>query len=223
MTCERLDDIRNVRDSLARLWLNLIVLGPVYALGIEPLSALAVVLGCTHRHPHVPVEPEDDVHAHGATRRWEVVKVALEAAHEARCQLEKEPVPKLAVFQRTRVQRHCAVLEECLDFGDEELKFVRTSTISISIRSFTHVTLGEELAHLERVALNLAALHAAGEVDAREHEHGVLTRVGVDAPALSSDLDNTPNDQIAHLRSVPRLEGFDAHELVDALDRARDG
>jgi len=55
--------------------------------------------------------------------------MTLEAAHEARRKLEQQAVPQLAVLERTGVEGHCAVLEEGLDFGHEELQ-ARISCLS---------------------------------------------------------------------------------------------
>lgn len=68
------------------------------------------------------------------------------------------------------MQAHCAVCEECLHLGDEE------------------VALLEEGAHLKLVRLELAPLDAAGEVDAREHQDGVLSGVSLDFPPPRADL-----------------------------------
>lgn len=76
----------------------------------------------------------------------------------------------LAVLEGPRVQRHGAIAKEGLHLCDEE------------------VALLEKGAHLELVRLELAALDAAGEVDRREHEDGVLRGVRLDLPPFGPDL-----------------------------------
>ena len=80
-------------------------------------------------------------------------------------------------------------------------------------------------------------LNATGQVDGREHEHRVLSRIRVDFPAfwtnlgawsgsrrsikqMSRDLSYPADDEVSDFWVVARAHGSDRDKLVDAVDRA---
>ena len=110
---------------------------------------------------------------------------------------------EFTVSGRTRVEERDVVGGEGLDLGGDE------------------VALLEDGAHVERVLLGAAALHAAREVHGRERERGDAARADLDAPALRRrDLDDAADDDVADLGEVAAAHRPRAHELVHALDRA---
>jgi hypothetical protein len=89
---------------------------------------------------------------------------------------------------------------------------------------------------------SLADLDPPWEVDGREHQDGILARIGIDFPALGLDFGDPAHDKVADLRIVPgraycqaawNAEGqgvhgpcpecADGHELVHAIERAGHG
>lgn len=112
-------------------------------------------------------------------------------------------VSELAVARGARVEQRDVVGRERLDLGGDE------------------VALLEDRAHVERVLLGAAALHAAREVHGRERERRDAARVDLDAPALRRrDLEHAAHHDVADLGEVAAPHRARAHELVHALDRA---
>jgi hypothetical protein len=88
---------------------------------------------------------------------------------------------------------------------------------------------------------SLTDLDAPWKVDGREHQDGILARIGIDFPALGLDFGDPAHDKVADLGIVPgrvsgcvecggpglvhgpRPECADGHELVHAIERAGHG
>lgn len=108
---------------------------------------LAVGEGSLLRDPHVPVHAKDHVHLATPVRSRQSEHVRLGSLDTLRIDFDKMAVPELPVFQRAGMERCSAVLEEGLDFGNEE------------------VALGEECADLKLVGRGALAEDAAGKID----------------------------------------------------------
>lgn len=107
--------------------------------------------------------------------------------------------------------------------GDHLSDRDHTLHIHVATGRPTHISFSQELAHLQRITLNLAAHDSSRKVYGREHEHGVLPCVRFYTPALRADVDNPSNHQVTDLGDVARLQGLDRDELVDSLHGPRDG
>ena len=204
---EEVDDFGDACDAVPGIVWDLCVGMRIYAVDIATGSGsgfalcLCGVEGDMHGDPDVAVEAED----HIDVLVGEVDKVALDSAHEGAGNGDEYAVAELAVAEGAGVEAGAAVCEDGLHLGDEE------------------VVLGEEGAHLELVGLELAALHAAGEVDGREGQGGGDGGVHVYAPALGTDLYDTPDDEIADFRRVHGPHGADGEQLVGPLQHAGQG
>jgi hypothetical protein len=128
--------------------------------------------------------------------------VLLEAAHEPGRHGDKEAVLELAVLERARVQAQAAVREDGVHLGAYE------------------VLLGQQLAHGQLVLEGAPPLRAALQVHGAQHEHSVLARAHVHAPALGADLAHAAHDHVADLADVARRQRHDADEPVDARHAA---